>query len=89
MLTPKQRELKDKVLKQMEHIILLRLPTLKDASTRYLAQIIQDINNVIAKIRTTLIGETNNLMYSTALLVTKELGYEVKCKARIPKESPK
>ena len=28
-------------------------------------------------------------MYSTALLVTEELGYEVKCKARIWKESPK
>ena len=28
-------------------------------------------------------------MYSAALLVTEELGYEVKCKARIPKESPK
>ena len=28
-------------------------------------------------------------MYSTALLVTEELGYEMKCKARISKESPK
>ena len=28
-------------------------------------------------------------MYSTALLVTEELVYEVKYKARIPKESPK
>ena len=28
-------------------------------------------------------------MQSTALLVNEELGYEVKCKARIPKESPK
>ena len=28
-------------------------------------------------------------MYSTAILVTEELGYEVECKARIPKESPK
>ena len=28
-------------------------------------------------------------MYSTALLVTEELGYVVKCKPRIPKESPK
>ena len=28
-------------------------------------------------------------MYSTALLVTEELGCEVKCKARIKKKSPK
>ena len=54
-----------------------------------LAQIIQDINNVLTTIRTTSIRETNNLMYNTALLVTEELGYEVKCKARNPKESPK
>ena len=28
-------------------------------------------------------------MYSATLLVTEELGHEVKCKARIPKESQK
>ena len=72
----------------MEHTIRFRLPILKDASKRDLAQIIQDINNVLTTIRTTSIGETNNLTYSTALL-TEELGYEVKCIARIPKESPK
>ena len=27
-------------------------------------------------------------MYSTALLVTEELEHKVKCKARLPKESP-
>ena len=89
VLTLKKLELKDKLLKQMEHTIRLRLPILKDAPKRNLAQIIQDINNVLTTIRTTSIGETNNLMYNTALLVTEELGYEVKCRARIPKESPK
>ena len=73
----------------MEHTIRLRLPILKDAPKRDLAQITQDINYVLTTIRTTSIGKTNNFMYRTALLVTKELGYEVKCKARIPKESPK
>ena len=90
MLTPKQLEVKERLLKQMEHTIRFRLPILIDASKRDLAQIIQDINNVLITISTTSIGETNNLMYSTALLVTEELGYEVKCKARIPKkELPK
>ena len=28
-------------------------------------------------------------MYNTALLVNEEFGYEVKCKGRILKESPK
>ena len=87
MLTPKQLALKDKLLKQMEHTIRFRLSILKDTPKRELAQIIQDINNILTTIRTTSIGETNNLMFSTALLVTKELGYEVKCKARIPKKN--
>ena len=73
----------------MEHTIRLRLPILKDAPKRDLAQIIQDIKNVLTTIRTTSIGETNNLMYSIALLLTEELGYRVKCKVRITKESPK
>ena len=89
MLTPKQLALKDKLLKQRKHTIRFGLPILKDAPKRDLAQIIQDINNVLTTIRTTSIGEINNLMYSKALLVTEELGYEVKCKARIPKELPK
>ena len=89
MLTPKQLVLKDKLLRQMEHTIRFGLLILKDAPKKDLAQISQDINNVLTTIRTTSIGETNNLMYSTALLVTEELRYEVKFKARIPKESPK
>ena len=48
-LTPKQLALKDKLLKQMEHTIRFRLPILKDALKRDLAQIIQDINNVLTK----------------------------------------
>ena len=79
MLTPKQIALKDKLLKQMEHTIWFRLTILNDALKTDLAQIIPDINNVLSTIRTTSIGETNNIMYSTALLVTGELGYEVKC----------
>ena len=89
MLTSKQIALKDKLLKQMGHTIRFRLPILKDAPKSDLAQIIQDINNVFTTIRTTSIGETNNFMYSTVLLETEELGYEVKCKVRIPRESPK
>ena len=85
MLTPKQLELKDKLLKQMEHSI--RLPILKDAPKKYLAQIIQNINNILTTIGTTSIGAANNLNYSTVLLVIEESEYEVKCKARIPKES--
>ena len=45
MLTPKQLALKDKLLKQMEHTFRFRLPILKDAPRRDLAQLIQDINN--------------------------------------------
>ena len=70
----------------MEHTIQLRLPILKGAPKRDLAQIIQDINNVLNTIQTTSIGETNNFIYSTALLVAEELGYEVKCRARISKK---
>ena len=50
MLTTKQLALKDKLLKQMEHTIRFRLPILKDAPKRNLAQIIQDINNVLTTI---------------------------------------
>ena len=86
MLTPKQLALKDKLLKQMEHTIRFRLSILKDATKEDLPQIIQDINNVLITIRKTSIKETNNLIYSTALLVTEELGYKMTCKAIIPKK---
>ena len=80
MLTPKQQKLKDKLLKQMVPITVFKLSILKGAPKKDLAQIILSISNVLQ----TLIGKTNNLMYSTALLLTENLGYEVKCKARIP-----
>ena len=70
MLTSKQLELIIKLLKKMEYTFRLRLLILKDAPKRDLAQIIKDINIVPTATRTTSIGETNNLMYSTALLVT-------------------
>ena len=56
MLTPNQLALKDKLLKQIEHTIQFRLPILKHAPKRDLAQIIQDINNVLNTNRTTSIG---------------------------------
>ena len=59
MLTPKQLALKDKLLKQMEHTIRCRLPILKDTPKRDLAQIIQDINNVLTTIRITSINWRN------------------------------
>ena len=89
VLTSKQLELKEKLLKQMQQAVRQRLPTLKDAPKRDLAQIVQDINEVLTTIRTTSIGETNNLIYNTALLVTEELGYDVKRKEKTSKHSPK
>ena len=71
ILTLKQLELKDKLLKQTQQTIRLRPPILKDAPKRDLVQIVQDINNVLNTIRTNSIGETNNFVYSTALLANE------------------
>ena len=63
-LHPKQLELKDKLLKQLQETNWIRLPTLKDALKKELAQAVRDINDVLTTIQTTSIGETNQQLYN-------------------------
>ena len=88
-LNLKQLELKDKLLKQLQETDRIRLPTLKDAPKKDLAQAVHDINEVLTTIHTASIGETNHMIYSSAVVITKELGYELNRPSNKPKESPK
>ena len=88
-LNPKQLELKDKLQKQLQETNRIRLPTLKDAPKKELAQAVRDINDVLTTIQTASIGETNQLLYSAAVVITEELGYDIRPTSRKPNQSPK
>ena len=74
-LNPKHLGLKDKLLKQLQETNQIRLPTLKDAPKKELAQAVRDINDVLTTIQTASIGESNQVLYSAAVVITEELGY--------------
>ena len=88
-LNPKQLELKDKLLKQLQETNRIRLLTMKDAPKKELAQAVRDINYVLTTIQTASIGETNQLLYSAAVVITEELGYDIRPTSRKPNQPPK
>ena len=88
-LNPKLLELKDKLRKQLQENNRIRLPTLKDAPKKELTQAVRDINNVFTTIQTASIGETNQLLYSAAVVVTEELEYDIRPTSKKPNQPPK
>ena len=81
-LNPRQMALKSRLKAQLQQEHRLRLPALNNTHrNKDLTQIIADINKkVLCTIDTATIEETNQLLYSTAVVVTEELGYKVQSK---------
>ena len=70
--------LKSKLIAQLQQEHRLRLPALKNTHrNKDLTQIIANINKVLHTVDTATIEETNQLLYSTAVVVTEELGYKI------------
>ena len=70
--------LKSRLIAQLQQEHRLRLPTLKNTHrNKDLTQIIADINKVLRTVDTATTEETNQLLYSTAVVVTEELGYKI------------
>jgi hypothetical protein len=88
-LTERELALRDKILQKFEVTERQRLPKLRDASWKDLAKITREVNNVICTIQTASIEDTNKLMYCTAMVVTEELGYEVKAPTQAKRKSSK
>ena len=71
--------LKSRLIAQLQQEHRPRLPALKNTyHNKDLTQIIADINKVLCTIDTATIEETNQLLYSTAMVVMEELGYKIK-----------
>ena len=85
-LNPKQLELKDKLLEQLQETNRIRLPTLKDAPKKELAQAVRNINDALTSIQTASIWETNQLLYSAFVDITEELGYNIRPTSRKPNQ---
>jgi DNA-directed RNA polymerase alpha subunit len=62
-----------------------QLPTLRHVATEKLTEVVKEANEVISTIATGCITETNQLLYSTAYVVTKELGCKVSIKTKLAK----
>ena len=70
--------LKSRLIAQLQQEHRLRLPALKNIHcNKDLTQIIADINKVLLTVDTATFEETNQLLYSTAMVVTEELGYKI------------
>ena len=52
-------------------------------------QAVRDINDVLTTIQTASIGEKNQLLYSTVVVITEELGYDIRLTSRKPNQPPK
>ena len=77
-LTATQIELKEKILIDMTlGTERQRLPILKTTTRTELNRIMKDVNAAIKHIETMSLKETNQLIYSTAKVVTLELGYKI------------
>ncbi|XP_030767083.1 uncharacterized protein LOC115890869 [Sitophilus oryzae] len=77
-LKPSQLELRSKILIELKNNNeRIRLPPLKKTKRNDLIRILRDINTVIDTIHTESLTETNKLMYSTAVVATRELGYDI------------
>ena len=78
LLTPNQLQMRDSILLQMQDTERVRLPALKSIQKRQVQDAIRDANAVLQTIQSSSIGETNQLIYSTAVVVTEALGFRVK-----------
>ncbi len=78
ILTPNQLEMRDTILLQMQMPERVRLPALKSVQKKQMQEALYDVNMVLQTIPTSTIGETNQLIYSTAVVVTKALGFQVR-----------
>ena len=88
-LNPRQMALNSKLIAQLQQEHRLRLPALKNIHrNKDLTQIIADINKVLRTVDTATIEETNQLLYSTAMVVTEELGYKIQSN-RTPTKTPR
>ena len=77
-LNPRQMALKSRLIAQLQQEHCLRLPALKNTHRKKdLTQIIADINKVLCTVDTATLEETNQLLYSTAMMVTEELGNKI------------
>jgi hypothetical protein len=67
----------------------LQITTLKDAHRKDLAQAVHDNDEVLTTIHSASIGETNHIIYSVTVVITKELEYKVNRTSSKTKESLK
>ena len=83
-LNPRQMTLKSRLIALLQQ----RLPALKNTyCNKDFTQIIVDINKVLCTIDTATIEETNQL-YSTAVVLTGELGYKVQSNSTSTQDTP-
>ena len=88
-LNPRQMALKSKLIAQLQQEHRLRLAALKNTHrNKDLTQIITDINKVLRTVDTTTIEETNQLLCSTAVVVTEELGYKIQSNRTSTQDTP-
>lgn len=89
-LNQRQQQLKGKIMIHAQSSAeRQRLPALKMVPKKDLAPIMKDVNTILATIPITSLEQTNQLAYSTAVIVTEELGIQ-KNKPKGPaKSTPK
>ena len=88
-MNARQVALKSRLIAQLQQEHRLRLPALKNTHRfKDLTQIIADINKVLRTVDTATIEETNQLLYSTAVVVTKELGYKIQSNRTPAQDAP-
>ena len=81
--------LKSRLKAQLQQEHRLRLPALKNTHrNKDLTQIIADINKVLRTVDTATIEETNQLLYSTVMVVTEELGYKIQSNRTPTQDTP-
>ena len=88
-LNPRQMALKSRLIAQLQQEHRLRLPALKNTHrNKDLTQIIAGINKVLHTVNTATIKKTNQLLYSTAVVVTEELGYKIQSNRTSTQDTP-
>ena len=81
--------LKSRQTAQLQQEHRLQLPSQKNTdSNKDLTQIIAYINKVIHTVNTATVEETNQLLYSTAVVVTEELGYKIQSNRTPTQDTP-
>ena len=86
---PRQLAIKSRLIVQLQQEHRLRLPALKNTHhNKDLTQIIADINKVLRTTDTATIEEKNQLLYSTAVVVTEKLGYKMQSNRTPTQDTP-